>query len=33
MSLKDDVIAVKEEIGNEERFLTAYVKTEKFFSK
>ncbi len=33
MSLKEDVIAVKEEIGNEERFLTAYVKTEKFVSK
>jgi hypothetical protein len=33
MSLKEDVAAVKEEIGNEEKFLSAFVKTEKFVKK
>ena len=33
MSLKEDLGAVKTEIDNEEKFLTAYVKVEKFFKK
>lgn len=33
MSLKEDLGAVKTEIDNEEKFLTAYVKVEKFFKR
>ncbi len=33
MSLKEDALAIKQEIDNEEKFLTAFVKTEKFIKK
>lgn len=33
MSLKEDINGVKQEIDNEEKFLSAFVKTEKFVKK
>ncbi len=33
MSLKEDALAIKQEIDNEEKFLTAFVKAEKFVKK
>jgi hypothetical protein len=33
VSLKEDINAVKNELDNEEKFLTAFVKTERFFKK
>ena len=33
MSLKEDIDGVKQEIDNEEKFLTAFVKVEKFIKK
>jgi len=33
LSLRDDINGVKQEIDNEEKFLTAFVKTEKFVKK